>query len=497
MKLSISFKLFILTSVFLIIFVSGSIFFQSLFFQQFYINRKIETYKSNMESFKQLYINNSRTSLSSSSIMQRFEDTNNAKLVIITSSGDFKYVTNYITGKQDISNINIINRILNEWFSNPAKFSNIKTSGKPVIYTDNSEFGIKNIVLITPVTLSDNAVDVIFSVSSLQPITEASVIIKEFYIYFFIGAVLIIIILSLIYSNMISKPLVALNKAASKMAELDFSSEFPVETNDEIGSLGKTLNFLSGNLNNALISLNESNEKLKQDIEKERSLERMRKEFVAGVSHELKTPISLIEGYAEGLKDNIVEGEDKDYYLDVIIDEAKQMGDLVSDMLDLSHLESGTYKLALEQFNLSDLLTPLQKKFSNMAKEKQLHFHLMLQDDLKVTADKKRTDQVLTNFITNAIKHTPENGNITAKVSLEKEHVRVEIENEGSNISAADIDNIWDRFYKIDKSRNRDAGGTGLGLAIVKNILQLNGSSYGVENTEKGVRFYFTLQKAT
>lgn len=496
MKISISFKLFILTSIFLILFISVSIFFQALFFQQFYIDKKVKTLQSNMNTFKQEYIKNSTTLLSSVNLMQQFEDKNNAKIVIITSTGDIKYVANYIAGKQDISNINIINRILNDWLSDPDKISQIKTSGKSVMYNDSSDYGIKNVVLITPVTLIDNNMDIIFSVTSLQPISEASDVIKEFYLYFFIGGVFIIILLSLIYSNMISKPLYSLNKAASKMAKLDFSSQFPVETNDEIGNLGKTLNFLSENLNNALINLHESNEKLKKDIEKERNLEKMRKEFVAGVSHELKTPISLIEGYAEGLKDNIVEGADRDYYIDIIIDEAKLMGSLVSDMLHLSHLESGTLKLDLEEFYISDLITPIQKKFSTLIKEKNIHLDSILKEDLKVIADKKRIDQVLTNFITNAIKYSPENGRITARISNDNKQIKVEIENQGDNISSDDINNIWDRFYKADKSRNRNSGGTGLGLAIVKNILILHNSSFGVENTTDGVKFFFTLKRA-
>lgn len=497
MKFGLTFKLFALTSVFLTLFILGSLFFQSFFFEQFYINKKISSIETNIAEFKTKYIKNTSAGVASRELIQNFQDNNNAKVVILTSSGVFQYVTDYIPGKNDIGSISLLNHVLSQWLSSPSKIASLKTSGQPVVYTEDTDIGIKNIVVITPATVASGKVDIIVSVSSLQPISEASGIIDEFYIYFFLGAVLIILVLSVIYSNMITKPLVALNNRASKIADMDFTTEYHIETNDEIGNLGKTLNFLSDNLNNALISLSESNEKLKRDIEKERSLEKMRKEFVAGVSHELKTPISLIEGYAEGLKDNIVDGENRDFYLDVIIDEAKQMADLVSDMLDLSYLESGTYKLNLTKFTMSELLLPLQRKFATVLKDRCIDFQIALQDDPLLVGDIKRIDQVLINFITNAIKHTPDGGNIAARMYSDINTIRLEIENQGSPISESDVFNIWDRFYKADKSRNRDAGGTGLGLAIVKNILLLHGSNFGVKNNDNGVCFYFTLNKAT
>ncbi len=294
---------------------------------------------------------------------------------------------------------------------------------------------------------------------------------------------------------MVTKPLLELNDSASKMADLDFSKKCNINREDEIGNLADTLNFLSENLNKSLTSLKDANYKLEEDIEKERRLEKMRKEFVAAVSHELKTPISLIGGYAEGLKDDIFEGEEKDYYIDVIIDESKKMANLVADMLDLSQLESGNFKLVKEEFYIDELLKTTIKKFAAVFNDKNIKFDINFIENTKVHADWSRMEQVITNFITNAIRHTNEDGSIMVNIEQQEDRVLISIENTGENISEDEIDKIWDNFYKIDKARTRKLGGTGIGLAIVKNILMLHGSEYGVKNTDKGVKFYFTLKK--
>ena len=219
----------------------------------------------------------------------------------------------------------------------------------------------------------------------------------------------------------------------------------------------------------------------------------MRKEFVASVSHELKTPITLIDGYAVGLKDDVFEGKEKDFYLDVIIDEARKMGHLVTDMLDLSQLESGNFKLILQEFNLKELIIFTLKKYETLFTEKLVRIETSFIDNVRVNADWGRIEQVLTNFITNALRHVNENGTINVRMVDKGEYISVEVENTGSHMPDDEMDKIWDKFYKLDKSRNRKLGGTGIGLSIVKNILTLHGYSYGVCNTADGVKFYFDV----
>jgi signal transduction histidine kinase len=294
---------------------------------------------------------------------------------------------------------------------------------------------------------------------------------------------------------MISKPLSKLNNTALRISEMDFTAKCDVNSDDEIGSLANTLNFLSQRLDNALNELREKNVKLQRDIEKERKLDRMRKDFVAGVSHELRTPISIISGYAEGLKDNIADEDSREFYLEVIMDEAEKMNTLVSDMLDLSQLESGTFKLSPNPFFIAELVRKCINKHKQFLQQKNISLNSNLPQGIYVTGDMLRIEQVITNFISNALRHTQENGIINIRVLEESNRCVVEVENQGENIPEHELESIWDKFYKIDKSRNRSIGGIGLGLSIVKNILLLHNSTFGVRNTDIGVCFYFTLQK--
>lgn len=493
LKRSISMKLFLITLGFFSVFIIITLLFQSLSFQGFYQSRKTSILKNNLEKLKSDYDNTSGIN-SVLLLIQNFEDKNDCKVVILDSKGNLNFITSLNDEHQDTRRLRTIREIIGKWASDPSAYLNIKNSGKSFTYVfKNSAGDIKNIVCVVP----DNKVnEVIFAVSSLQPVDEAAAVIKEFYIYIFIGAVVLIIILSIIYSNMISKPLLRLNGTASKMANLDFSEKCEAYSNDEIGNLAATLNFLSENLINSLNSLRTANEKLLKDIEKERELEKMRKEFVAGVSHELKTPISLIEGYAEALKDNVAEEHEKDYYLDVIIDESKNMGTLVSGMLDLSRLEYGNLKLNIESFDISTLICSIIKKYSNALTEKDIQLSVNLNDSISVCGDRHKIEQVVTNLFTNAVRYTDMSGSILVRTIEKDKDILVEIENSAQHIPEEDINKIWEKFYRIDKSRNRNLGGTGLGLSIVKNILLLHKSSFGVQNTERGVKFYFTLNRA-
>lgn len=493
MKRNITTKLFIVTSGFLMLFIGFTMYFQTMFFEDFYTNRKMKKFEENVKKFNVLYSNYYISNAALSSAMLNFEVNNNAKMLIFDTKGKLKYLVG--SQEQWDSNQNTVAKIFREWTYSPEALNRI-ISAKKTIVTDyyDSDFNLKNIICVSPIVINNNTTDIILAVSSLQPIEEAADTIREFYVYIFIGALILIILLSLIYSNMISKPLIILNKSASKMAEMDFSTYCPVKSDDELGNLAMTLNFLSNKLDTALKELKASNAKLKEDIERERHLDRMRKDFIAGVSHELKTPIALVSGYTEGLKDNIVDGEDRDFYLDVIMDETQKMSNLVSDMLDLSQLESGNFKLKPKEFALDELLNKVIRKHTTFINNKEIAVDTYIVTNLNTIADITRIEQVITNFLTNAIRHTPEHGYIRISAFIINEEIQIEIENYGNNIEPEDLKNIWDKFYKIDKSRARNMGGTGLGLSIVKNILLLHKSKFGVKNTEQGVCFYFTLK---
>ncbi len=379
------------------------------------------------------------------------------------------------------------------WLANTGKIAMKPGKTTELQYSGFSN-GTNGIILARSIITENQISGYVFAVSSLQPVGEAVDAMKDYYLYAFLVALLLIAVMSLLFSKIVSKPLIEMNRVAVKMADLDFSEECVVESRDEMGSLAVSLNRLSQNLGASLRELRAANEQLQQDIEKERSLEKMRKEFVSAVSHEFKTPLGIIKGFAEGLKDHVAE-EKKDYYIDVIQDEIEKLDELVLDLLDLAKLESKAYKLNLENFCMIDLLDEVQSRLLTYMNHKNIELIFTYEHrDIEVCADRRRIEQVVTNIVSNAIRHTPKDAHIKICAEREKEELYVYIENIGKPIAEEDMPKIWDRFYRTEKSRDRKTGGTGLGLSIVKNILELHESRFGVENTNDGVRFYFTLK---
>ncbi|MEA1961219.1 MAG: HAMP domain-containing sensor histidine kinase [Bacillota bacterium] len=259
--------------------------------------------------------------------------------------------------------------------------------------------------------------------------------------------------------------------------------------------MAESLNILSRKLDTSLKDLQEANEQLLEDMEKERQQELKRKEFVASVSHELKTPLGIIKGFAEGIKDGIHQNK-QDYYLDVIINEIETMDDLVMEMLELSRFELGNYKLSRQEFAMDSLVMEFNQRFRYLIDERHLKTHFDI-EECNVLADREKIEKVLNNLYSNAIRYSINEGSINIKLKKQKNNmICYSIENTGVHIPEDELDKIWDRFYRIEKSRNRVSGGTGLGLLIVKNILQMHESDFGAINTDKGVEFYFSLPEA-
>lgn len=351
---------------------------------------------------------------------------------------------------------------------------------------DYEQNDIKYKLFIKPVKDSKGATTYIFSMASLQPVDEAVQMVKDYYIYMIAFVLLLIILASFYYSKKIARPLLQINNTTKKIASLDFSEQVPITSKDEIGDLSQNINSLSSRLHSYI-------EKLQQDIEKEKQLEDTRKEFISGVSHELKTPLSIMKSCISILKDGVASHK-KEYYFKAMEKEVDKMDMLIVDMLELAKFESGTYKMKMEPFYIDQVIEHIcEQLFLEIAK-KQLNIHKDL-SVIEVMGNPQRLEQVIINFVTNAIHYTPEKGDIFISMMEAGESVKVSVENKGAHIAVDQLDKIWDRFYRGDSSRQRSNGGTGLGLAISKNILELHGVKYGVTNTENGVLFFFYLNK--
>ena len=240
--------------------------------------------------------------------------------------------------------------------------------------------------------------------------------------------------------------------------------------------------------------LKSANNELQSDNERKTQIDEMRKEFLSNVTHELKTPIALIQGYAEGLKDNISEdAESREFYCDVIIDEAVKMNTMVQKLLTLNQLEFGNAPVEMERFNLTELVASVLGTTDILRKQKNVTVQFEEQEAVYVWADEYRIEEVLTNYISNAFHHVFENGTIAVRLIPMQNHVRVSVFNTGERIPEEELDKVWIKFYKVDKARTREYGGTGIGLSIVKAILESHNQKFGVANLENGVEFWFEL----
>ncbi|WP_160671408.1 HAMP domain-containing sensor histidine kinase [Clostridium sp. C8-1-8] len=498
MKKSISKRIFVITFGLIVGLMLAAAIFQIFFFESFYVDKKTKILSKSLENFKSQYSYNIPNEDVLSRALVTYGYDNNSILGIFSVDGYGRYFSNPDSSRNVVSKI--FNSIFTSIADSPGGVDSFLNDGKSLskIYADTSNDGLRHIAIISPMSLKSKNDCIIIAVTSFQSVEEASSIIGEFYKYIFLALIFIGLILSFIYSNLISKPLVRLNNVAHRMSSMDFSEKCVTDREDEIGNLANTLNFLSENLSKSLTDLTIKNKKLQEDIEKERKLEKIRKDFIAGVSHELKTPIGIIEGYAEGLKDNIVEGEAKDIYLDIIIDESNKMNKLVMDMLELSRLEADNNKLQIEAFDIITLTDTILFKYANNFAERNLQINKSYPDASKalVLGDEFKIESVITNFVTNAIKYTNEGEAINIYIGIDSKRVKFSIENTGAFLDKEDLEKVWVQFYRVDKARSRAEGSSGLGLAIVKQMLNQHNSTFGVRNTSKGVEFFFDLALA-
>lgn len=335
-------------------------------------------------------------------------------------------------------------------------------------------------------------------ITSIQDSVKIS---NNFLIIIACFVILISAIIMSIISKKFTEPILELSSIAQKMSNLDFSQKYKITTkgNDEINILARSINTMSDKLEGTIKQLRNSNNQLERDIEEKSKIDEMRKSFISDVSHELKTPIALIQGYSEGLLENVnTDEESKKFYAEVILDETNKMDKLVKQLLELMKLEYGKREFNDKEFNIIEVEKEVIRKSKVILEENKVEVQLDKLNEIKVYADDFYIEQLITNYITNAIKNVKEiNGykliKITNEINKSENKVRISIFNSGEHIKEEDLEKIWNRFYKADESRNRSNGGSGIGLAFVKAIMNNYQNKYGVNNVEGGVEFYFEL----
>lgn len=397
-----------------------------------------------------------------------FKSSFNAKITIVDSQtkilfshpAEQYFKTNFsVTNPNEFHFENIIAHVLN----NPELLSSLENYAGVINQNFKNTSKRSFIIVKIPINKDTNVLGNIILTSPVAPIKEATSILRKQLSIISVISILIATLLAFLLAKLFTKPILKITETSKKIAHGDFTANVILNSKDEIRLLGDTINNMSTQLG---------------------QIEKFRRDFIANTSHELKTPISLIKAYAELVKD--VDGEDKrnrDEHLQVILDESNRLTNMVEDILYLSQMEAGYYKPNYAQFSLKETINRVIEKLSFFGDKKNIMLTLEWDNEnTTICADEEKIYQIFLNSINNAISHSYENGEVKIKITSMDTHLRIEIKDQGKGIPKEDLPYIWDRFYKVDKSRKRDDSGTGLGMAIVKNILEAHNFKYGIES---------------
>lgn len=333
--------------------------------------------------------------------------------------------------------------------------------------------------------------------SSVESIRESVAISNRFLAYIGLFAALASGVIIWFVSNKVTKPILELTDISKRMNNLEFDAKYSGKSRTEVAMLGENINQLSSTLEKTISELKTANNELLKDIERKNQIDEMRKDFLSNVSHELKTPIALIQGYAEGLREGILEDdESKEFYCEVIMDEASKMNHLVKRLLTLNELEFGKDNITMERFDIVNLIQNYIQSARILLEQNQVVIKMKDYSPIYVWADEIKTEEVFANYLTNAVNHAKREKVIEIALTYHANIVRVSVVNTGDPIPKDSLNLIWDKFYKVDKARTREYGGSGVGLSIVKAIMTSMNQKFGVINYENGVEFWFELDSA-
>lgn len=330
----------------------------------------------------------------------------------------------------------------------------------------------------------------------IESIRENARIANHFFAYVGVVGVLTGGIIVWYVSRRITRPILTLSRISEQMVHLDFEAKYQGTAHNEIDLLGENINKLSASLEKSISELKTANNELQKDIERKEQIDEMRKEFLANVSHELKTPIALIQGYAEGLSEGINDDpESTAFYCEVIMDEAAKMNNMVKKLLTLNQLEFGNDVVSMERFDITALVNNYIQSAAILTRQNDITVEFKDYPSIYVWADEYKTEEVFMNYFSNAVNHCSGEKRIVVSLEEREGSVRVSVFNTGEQIPEESIPHLWEKFYKVDKARTREYGGSGVGLSIVKAIMESMNREFGVENRENGVCFWFELEQ--
>lgn len=456
----------------------------TFFLERIYIDKKEKSVKTVYTEMYKACMSGEMSSDEFDLKLQTYAVIDNVSISIMTSL--FKPIRIYSTESQE--------RLAEEMVSNlsgPVKVDEIieESSDYVLVRKNDRRTGVDNIEMWG--NLPDGSFFLLRT--ALESVHQSALLASKVSLIVGLCAAVVGSLFIYLFSRRFSKPVLELADIAEKMSNMDFEASYTGSSNNEIQVLGDSINKMSANLSDAISELKSANIELEKDIAKKTEIDNMRTEFISNITHELKTPLAIIQGYAEGLKDGVGDASDRDYYCDVIIDESNKMNHMVKQIIDLNKLETGGLKLQIERFDLSVLINNYVQKSDIIIKNNNIKVTAP-SEPMFVWADEFMIEEVIMNYFTNAINHCEAEGEKQISIYYEKEdnHVKVNIFNTGDCIPEESLDRVFEKFYKVDKARSRQYGGSGIGLSVVKAIVEAHNEKCGVKNVDSGVVFWFT-----
>ena len=453
------------------------------FLEKYYVSNKEGDFKKVYALLKEGIENGTLSGATVESELSKAAEKKNIAIVVI----DNEYNTVYMNAR-DLKTL--VNQLLGYLYNKNSQ----KVLDEGENYIISKSIDPRNNTEYIEMWGSFDSGEIFIMRSPLESIRESVLIFNKFSIA--VGSIVIVLglILAWYFSRRITDPIMELAELSQKMADLDFNAKYTSGGSDEIGVLGESFNQMSEKLEQTISNLKKANYELQKDIEQKEKRETMRTEFLGNVSHELKTPIALIQGYAEGLKEGVNDDpESREFYCDVIMDEAAKMNQMVKNLLTLNQLEFGDDEMQFTRFDVTALIQGVLQSLAILISQKEAHVIFRQETPVYVWADEFKVEQVVRNYCNNALNHVEGEKVIEIKIAQEQDVARITVFNTGAPIPEEDIGHIWEKFYKVDKARTREYGGNGIGLSIVKAIMESFRKGYGVVNHTNGVEFWFEL----
>ncbi len=440
--------------------------------------------------------------------LEKWSEDNNLSIYVMNWSriiqngqwtylGEFVYpqkeVLNELERKQILSLMGKNIGILKDESGSQDRYSLYSCDNYNIVRINDDRLDSEYLELVGEMQVGDTT-HTIFMRSNYESIQESVQLSSQFLIYAGMVATFLGVVVMFAIIGSFTKPIKKLSHIAGEMAELKFETKYTKQRKDEIGDLGHCINLLSEKLEQTISELKAANNELQSDIENKIQIDEMRKEFLSNVSHELKTPIALIQGYAEGLQENINEDEEsREFYCDVIIDEANKMNKMVKKLLNLNQIEFGNNLVEFERFDIVTVIQSVINSTRILFEQKEVTLIFEPYEPIYVWADEYSIEEVVTNYISNALNHVDGEKIVEVKITKQAGKVRISVYNTGQSIPDEDLEKVWIKFYKVDKARTREYGGSGIGLSIVKAIMNSLHQECGVRNCSNGVEFWFDL----